>query len=308
MSVSIWEGRVDDIPAAVRLLNEVDPTRVHTEAGSRHRLLGSPPEARRAWWAARDGDEVVAWATAGVDHETSARSGFLSVSVLPSHRSQGIGTTLLERGLAHLDDSSRIRSGAVEAGRSFAERHGFRHTHTSRVSGVDPRSVDTGELDSASARIASLREVGPEQTFAVDAESVLDEPGDDAIDAVEYDQWVRDYWEHPDLDFDVGRAAVVDGKAVAVAYVIVDSESRRAFNGYTGTLRAYRGRGLARLAKLGVMRRLAELEIALVLTENDETNVPCSRSTNASVTGRSRAATHTCSTADGIVGAWRRGN
>ncbi len=108
----------------------------------------------------------------------------------------------------------------------------------------------------------------------MDAESVLDEPGDDAIDAVEYDQWVRDYWEHPDLDFDVGRAAVVDGKAVAVAYVILDPESRRAYSAFAGTLRAYRGRGLARLAKLGVMRRLAELEVTLALTENDETNAP----------------------------------
>jgi RimJ/RimL family protein N-acetyltransferase len=120
----------------------------------------------------------------------------------------------------------------------------------------------------------SLREVGPEQTFAVDAESVLDEPGDETLDALEYEQWLRDYWEHPDLDFDAGQAAVADGKAVAVAYAIVDLESRRAFSAYTGTLRAYRGRGLARLAKLGVMRRLAELEVALAITENDETNAP----------------------------------
>lgn len=274
MAVSIREGRVDDIPAAVRLLNDVHPTYVITEAGSRHRLLESPPEARRTWWAGRDGDTLVAWATAGVNYETSARSGYVSVSVLPSHRSRGIGTTLLERALAHLEDSSRIQASADEAGRSFAERHGFRHTHTRRISGVDPRTVDTGELDSARTQIVSLREAGPEQTFAVDAESVLDEPGDEAMDALEYEQWLRDYWEHPDLDFDVGRAAVVDGNAVAIAYVIVDLESRRAFNAYAGTLRAYRGRGLARLAKLGVTRRLAELKVTLVLTENDETNAP----------------------------------
>ena len=274
MTVSIREGRVEDIPDAVRLLNDVHPTYVITEAGTRHRLLASPLEARRTWWAGRDGDTLVAWATAGVDHETSARSGFVGVSVLPSHRRRGIGTTLLERALAHLEASSRIQAAADEAGRSFAERHGFRHTHTRRISGVDPRTVDTTELDSARTQIVSLREVGPEQTFAVDAESVLDEPSDDAIDAVEYEQWLHDYWEHPDLDFDAGRAAVVDGKAVAITYVIVDLESRRAFNAYTGSLRAYRGRGLARLAKLGVMRRLAELQVTLVLTENDETNAP----------------------------------
>ena len=274
MAVSIREGNVDDVAGAVPLLRDVHPTSVFTEAGFRHRLLNAPPDARRAWWAAGDGDTLVAWATAGVDHETSARSGYVSISVLPAHRSRGIGTTLLERALAHLEDSSRIQSSTDEASRRFAERHGFRHTFTRRISGVDPRTVDTGELDSAGIQIASLREVGPEQTFTVDAESVRDQPGDDAIDAVEYGQWLRDYWEHPDFDFDVGRAAVVDGKAVAIAYVILDPESRRAYSAFAGTLRAYRGRGLARLAKLGVMRRLAELEVALALTENDETNAP----------------------------------
>ena len=274
MAVSIREGSVEDIADAVPLLNEVDRTRVATEAGSRHRLLNAPPEARRNWWAARDGEKLVGWATAGIDHETTARSGYVSVTVPESHRRAGIGTTLLERALAHLEDSSRIQARAAEAGRSFAERHGFRHTHTSRTSGVDPRTVDLGDLDSAEARTASLLEVGPEQTFAVDAESVLDEPGDDAIDAVEYEQWLRDYWEHPDIDFDLSQATVVDGRAVAVAYVMVDHESRRALNAYTGSLRAYRGRGFARLAKLAVMRRLVEAGVELVLTENDETNAP----------------------------------
>ena len=140
------------------------------------------------------------------------------------------------------------------------------------MSGVDPRVVETSELDTSPAQVVSLREIGPEQTFAVDAESVLDEPGDETFDAIEYDQWLRDYWEHPDLDFDIGHGVVVDGKAVAITFVLVDHESHRAFNAYTGTLRAHRGRGLARLAKLGAMPRLAELGVTLVLTENDETN------------------------------------
>lgn len=258
----------------MRLLNQVHPSYVITEAGTRHRLLGAPPEARRSWWAGLEGDTLVAWATAGVNHEASARNGFVGVAVAPSHRRRGIGTALLERGLAHLAGAPRIHADCGEEGRRFAERHGFRHTHTSRLSGVDPRTVDTSELGRTGTSIVPLREVGPEQTFAVDAESVLDEPGDETLDAIEYEQWLRDYWEHPDLDFDVGRAAVLDGKAVAVAYVIVDLDSRRAFSAYTGALRAYRGRGLARLAKLGVIRRLAELDVSLAITQNDETNAP----------------------------------
>jgi len=272
MAVSIREGNHDDLAPAVRLLSDVDRTRVLTEAGFRHRLLGSPPEARRTWWAARDGATLVGWAGASVAHETTARGGYVGVTISPSHRGRGLGTALLERARAHLERSPRIHAETFEDGRGFAERHGFRHTRTRRVSGVDPRLVDTSELDTSSVEVVSLLEAGPEQTFAVDAESVLDEPGDEAFDAVEYGQWLRDYWEHPDLDFDVGRGTIVDGTAVAISMVLVDRESRRAFNAYTGTLRAHRSRGLARLAKLGAMRRLAELGVTMVLTENDETN------------------------------------
>jgi GNAT superfamily N-acetyltransferase len=272
--VSIQEADAEDVAASVQLLRTVHPARVITEAGSRHRLLGAPPEARVNWWAARDGDTLVGWATASVNYESSARSGYVGISVLPSHRRRGIGTTLLERARAHLEESPRILATVEEDGRAFAERHRFRQTNTRRISGVDPSAVDTSELDSSAVEVVSLREIGPEQVFVVDAESVIDEPGADPIDTVEYEQWVHDYWERPDLDLDVGRAAVVDGKAVAVAYVIVDLESRRALSAYAGTLRGYRGRGLARLAKLGVMRRLAELGVTLALTENDATNAP----------------------------------
>jgi GNAT superfamily N-acetyltransferase len=272
MAVSIRERNAEDLGPGLRFLNELDATRVLTEAGFRHRLLGSPPEARRNWWAAQDDAMLVGWASASVAHETTARGGYVVVAVLPSHRGRGLGTALLERALAHLEQSPRIHAETFEDGRGFAERHGFRHTRTRRISGVDPRLVDTSELDSSSVEVVSLLDVGPEQTFAVDAESVLDEPGDESIDAVEYDQWLRDYWAHPDLDFGVGSGAVVDGRAVAIAMILVDLESRRAFNAYTGTLRAYRGRGLARLAKLGAMRRLAQLGVTMVLTENDEAN------------------------------------
>ena len=272
MAVSIRERNLEDLGPGLRFLNDLDATRVLTEAGFRHRLLESPPEARRTWWAARDDGMLVGWASASVAHESTARGGNVHVVVLPSHRGRGLGSALLERALGHLELSPRIHAEAFEEGRSFAARHGFVPTYTRRVSGVDPRIVDTSELDTSRAQIVSLLEIGPEQTFAVDAESVLDEPGDETFDAVEYGQWLRDYWEHPDLDFEVGRGTIVDGTAVAISMVLVDHESRRAFNAYTGTLRAHRGRGFARLAKLGAIRRLAELGVTQVLTQNDETN------------------------------------
>ena len=272
MAVSIQEGDIDDIAAATALVNEMDPD---SRLDCRGRTAPAAPSAARSATQLVGGEgrrNARRLGNSGDDHDTTARSGYLNVSVLESHRRRGIGAALLERALAHLGDSARIQASATEAGRGFAERYGFRHTHTRRMSGVDPRTVDTGELETAEARTASLLEVGPEQTFAVDAESVVDQPGDDPIDAVDYKQWLVDHWAFPDYDLELGRAAVVDGRAVAVTFVIVDRESRRALNAYTGSLRAYRGRGFARLAKLDLLRVLAERGFELVLTENDETN------------------------------------
>ena len=46
----------------------------------------------------------------------------------------------------------------------------------------------------------------------------------------------------------------------------------RAANAFTGTLPDYRGRGLGRLVKLAVVRRLAELGIVRLLTVNHDEN------------------------------------
>ncbi len=53
-----------------------------------------------------------------------------------------------------------------------------------------------------------------------------------------------------------------------------DVPGRRAENDITGTLREYRGGGLATLAKLEQLRWAARQGIENVVTENDETNAP----------------------------------
>ena len=61
---------------------------------------------------------------------------------------------------------------------------------------------------------------------------------------------------------------------VALSFVLTDRESGRADTDLTGTLAAYRGRGLARYAKTDSLRRLRALGIHTVVTANDETNAP----------------------------------
>ncbi|TML05256.1 MAG: FAD-binding protein [Actinobacteria bacterium] len=67
------------------------------------------------------------------------------------------------------------------------------------------------------------------------------------------------------------RRATVGGGAVRIA------PGGRAVTEMTGTLRDYRGRGLALLAKRATLVNAAKRGVELVFTENDETNGPMLR-------------------------------
>jgi RimJ/RimL family protein N-acetyltransferase len=78
---------------------------------------------------------------------------------------------------------------------------------------------------------------------------------------------------NPDLDHDVSAVVLVDDRPAALSFLKIDPAHGRGEHDLTGTARAYRRRGLARLAKLAVMRAAAERGIVLVTTGNDATNV-----------------------------------
>jgi GNAT superfamily N-acetyltransferase len=270
----IREAVPADYPAAFRVVSEVIPEFVQTEAGFRHRQEVLPPEARRHAWVAEEDGQIVGWGRAFVRYEESRGSGQVGISVLPSQRGRGIGAGLLARALEHLADTPRVFTVARADGRSFAEHRGFRLTHTGRISAVDPRGVDATELERATAELRTLAEIGPEQVFAVESVAALDVPADEPPDRMEFERWRQATWESPDLDLTASYAACVGGWPVAISYTAVDLPRARAANAFTGVLPEQRGRGLARLVKLAVIRHLAAEGVSLLVTENDETNAP----------------------------------
>ena len=112
--------------------------------------------------------------------------------------------------------------------------------------------------------------------YELDAEAMLDVPGEVAMDDVSYEQWLEDYWRHPDTDLDASVAAVIDDRPVAFSHLRI-APGGQAITDMTGTLRAYRGRGLALLAKRATLVNAAERGVELVSTDNDETNGPMLR-------------------------------
>jgi GNAT superfamily N-acetyltransferase len=102
--------------------------------------------------------------------------------------------------------------------------------------------------------------------------ALADVPTDTPFDDFDYDDWLRSDWSYPDVSDD-GSFVVLDGeRPVSFAFVVVDPDGAMAVNAMTGTLREYRGRGLARLVKLASIRWAAERSVERILTGNDETN------------------------------------
>jgi GNAT superfamily N-acetyltransferase len=279
LGIMLREGSSEDFGSATELLNRVWPLRVGSERGLRHSAAAEPPDAHRRYWAAEDGGELVGWATAAIDYESSERPGFLQACVVPESRKAGLGTALLERCEAHLGElgvaTAKSFTTPEEASRSFALAHGFRHTHTIRISGVDPRTIEPASTPPG-VELRPLAELDPRKVFELDSEAMLDIPGEVGMDDVSFEQWLEDYWRHPDTDLDASVAAVVDDRPVAFSHLRV-APGGRAINDMTGTLRDYRGRGLALLAKRATLVNAARRGVEFVSTENDETNGPMLR-------------------------------
>ncbi|MFE0190422.1 hypothetical protein [Streptomyces sp. NPDC058989] len=69
-----------------------------------------------------------------------------------------------------------------------------------------------------------------------------------------YEDWLRHTWDHPHIDLDLTSVVTVDGELAAFSLAATDGLGRYA-SAMTGTRRAFRGRGLARLAKAASLHR-----------------------------------------------------
>ena len=105
-------------------------------------------------------------------------------------------------------------------------------------------------------------------------EATADMPSTEPFDGMAYEEWEEHVLRHPLYVPEGSFVALVDGDAAAVSLIVSEPETRRASNMFTGTRRAYRGRGLALAVKLASFRWAAENGVTAMLTYNDATNAP----------------------------------
>jgi GNAT superfamily N-acetyltransferase len=206
-------------------------------------------------------------------------AAWLSVTVHPDHRGRGAGGRLYTALEEHLrgNGGRRVEGWAVDEPPTarWCVRRGFERTNELRYSRLDL----TGALPPTppwpdDVTTATFAAVGPEGVYAVDAATVVDEPGEFTADAVSYEDWLTEVWQRPDGDLEASTVVLVGGVPAAYTMVEADRETHRMWSGGTGTLREHRGRGLAKIAKSVALRHAARAGITAAYTSNDETNRP----------------------------------
>ncbi|WP_369168245.1 N-acetyltransferase family protein [Streptomyces sp. R28] len=247
-----------------------------------HRQTHSHPDAHYRSLVAEEDGEMIGTAQIGLAYDSpEPGQGYLNIYVRPDRTHRGAGDLLVRAAEEHLaaQGATRLFSWVLDepGNRAFAERHGYRAS----------RSAHFLRLDLANGTLPPLKELppgvelrtaadfvdDPRPMFELDAETASDEPSDVGTEFTDYEAWLEETWKHPLLDLDLTSVAVVDGRPAAFSAAYTDRNTRYATS-MTGTARAFRGRGLAKLAKNASLHRARAAGYKEAFTGNDTDNEP----------------------------------
>lgn len=222
-------------------------------------------------------------------HMPDGRWG-IGTTVHPESRGRGIGQLLyaealriaLEGGASELTAYCR---GEDDASFAWAQRRGF-HMDRQRTESV--LDLTTFEISRFAGHVEQVEAGGirfvtmmgaPEDEqmlhslYLMDNETALDIPAFDNWQLPDYETWRKEVTEEDSPKYLV---LALDGdRVVGSTWLILPTvEGAGAYNGYTGTLREYRGRGIALALKLMATREALSRGIRHIRTNNDPDNPP----------------------------------
>lgn len=285
MTVIVRDLRPDapaDLESYVQVRRRALPYILSTPRSVAHEILHARPEARLRRLVAEEDGEIVGTAQIGIAYD-SAEEGQANVNVYvdPDHSRRGAGTLLVRAAEEHLaaHGARRLYSWVLDepGNRAFAERHGYRASrsaHFLRLGLADGELPPRGAVPPGVELLSGADfAADPRPLFALDAETTADEPSDIDSELTDYEAWLDDHWRHPLISHALTSVAVADGRPVAFTAACTDGASRYA-TAMTGTARAYRGRGLAKLVKNDSLHRAREAGLTEAFTGNDSGNGP----------------------------------
>jgi GNAT superfamily N-acetyltransferase len=284
MTVIVRDLRPDtaaDLEGFVRVRHAALPYVHYSPASVRHHLSVTHARARYRSLVAEEGGEVIGTAQVGLAHESpEPGQGWLNVYVDPARTARGAGTLLVRAAEEHLvaHGATKLFAWVLDepGNRAFAERHGYRASRSAHFLRLDlagtalpPRQDPPPGVE---LRTAADFADDPRPLFHLDAAVVADEPGDIDSEFTDYEAWIAEYWRHPHLDRELTSVAVADGRPVA--FSVAHTDGARYGTGMTGTVRAHRGRGLAKLVKNDSLHRARAAGYTEAYTGNDADNGP----------------------------------
>ncbi|TXS45698.1 GNAT family N-acetyltransferase [Streptomyces sp. uw30] len=253
-----------------------------TPDGIRHRQAHTHPDAHYRSLVAEEDGETIGTAQVGMAYDSpEPGQGYLNVYVRPDRTRRGAGELLVRAAEEHLASlgAAKLFSWVLDepGNRTFAERRGYRASRSAHFLRLDLVNGALPPLQDPQPGV-ELRTFAdfaddPRPLFELDAETVSDEPSDVAAEFTEYETWVEETWKHPLLDRDLATVALVDGRPAAFSSAFTDRATRYS-TAMTGTARAFRGRGLAKLAKNASLHRARAAGYQEALTGNDTDNEP----------------------------------
>ena len=291
-SLTIRLKTPDDDQFLVELRNRLDDPLPPTSVASfRHweRVDMIPKDALVERYVAEEDGRPVGQIFLEKMRASAQPGGFYGgVRVAPEAWGRGIGRLLSD----HLEsrvqalDGNRLY-GFVRRDRlreqAFAKARGYEHTgHGNRWSRLDPKRANleghTGSierLEGEGISIKTLADTGESEEFlrklhVAQDEAVADIPMSEKYMGSPFEQFLEELRE-PTIKPERIWIAMDGDEPVGIASLPVE-ESGAAFNGFTGTRRAYRGRGIARALKLKTVHYAQDHDIPFIYTANDVNN------------------------------------
>ncbi|MFH9611627.1 GNAT family N-acetyltransferase [Streptomyces sp. NPDC017448] len=282
MTVIVRDFRPSDAEEWTRVRRASVPWMVATPEQILHDRAHAHPARHYRLLVAEEDGEIIATAQAGIAHESpEPGQGYFTPQTLPGRTGRGAGSLLLRTAEEHLAEAGAtvLYAWALDDPQSlaFARNRGYeprRSAHFQRLGlaggTLPPRQEVPAGVE---LRPGSAFADDPRPLFEADAEVTADEPGDITSELEDYEDWLTNTWRHPAFDQELTTVALVDGKVAAFSAATTDG-ARTYLSGMTGTLREFRGRGLAKLAKNDSLHRARAAGYTDAYTSNDSGNEP----------------------------------
>ncbi|MEU4166957.1 GNAT family N-acetyltransferase [Streptomyces sp. NPDC026665] len=285
MTVIVRELRHGDpVDAAdfARIRHQALPFMLFTPESVAYDLERAHPDSHYQPLLAEEDGELIGTAQVGLVYDSpEPGQASLNIYVHPRRTGRGAGSLLArvaEERLAALG-ATRLHSWVLDAprNRAFAEKRGYRAARPAHFLRLDLANGTLPPLqsppDGVELRTGADFADDPRPLFLLDAETVIDEPSDTEREFTDYDAWLTETWNHPLLNRELTSVALVDGRPAAFSAARTDGGTRYG-TVMTGTSRAFRGRGLAKLAKNHSLHRARAAGFTDAFTGNDAGNGP----------------------------------